>query len=92
MSVLSSLILIVYPTLLVFLVAFFIGNAYLLSAMFIAYWLMFLSLEQRRYRLDFRMRGVSATFWNYVVHLPFSVNGRLFQKSSKIEKAASQKK
>jgi Zn-dependent protease with chaperone function len=72
MSVLSSLILIVYPFLLVFLVAFFIGNAYRLSAIFVAYWLMFLALEQRRYRLDFRMRGVSATFWNYVVHSPFS--------------------
>ena len=72
LSVFSSFILIVYPFLLVFLVLFFIGSAYLLSAMFATYWVMFLALERMRYRLDIRMRGISATFWNYVVHSPFS--------------------
>lgn len=69
---LSSLVLFVYPFLLVFLVAFFIGNPFILAAFFAIYWLMFYFIESRRYKVDVRLRGISADFRTYVIHSPFS--------------------
>lgn len=71
---LSSMVLFVYPFLLVFLVAFFIGDAFILAAIFAIYWLMFFYMESRRYRIDVRMRDISMDFRNYVIHSPFSQN------------------
>lgn len=69
---LESLILIVYPFLLVFLVAFFIDNLFVLIAILSIYWVMFYYLETKRYSVDVKMRDINPDFRTYVIHSPFS--------------------
>lgn len=68
----SALVLYVYPFLLLFLVAFLMGNLYGLAAIFAIYWLMFFFLESRRYAVDIKMKNIQSDFRDYVLHSPSS--------------------
>lgn len=68
----STFVLIIYPVLMEFLVAFLIGNILALVGIFALYWVMFLYLLFRRYQIDVLIRGINVNFHEYILHSPFS--------------------
>lgn len=68
----STFVLIAYPFLMVFMVAFLIENILALATVFALYWVMLFYLLFRRYNMDVLIRGINVEFSDYILHSPFS--------------------